>query len=106
MVVVVFLGLHLVGVWLPRVRAGDRPGAAYAAMLDQVGTLPLAALYVVGVSAVCVHFGQGLAAVLSRYGVLRLSPRASRVLGTGLGVLLWLLFIDELAAYASGAALL
>jgi succinate dehydrogenase / fumarate reductase cytochrome b subunit len=106
LVVVVFLGLHLVGVWLPRVLSDDRPGAAYAAMLDQVGTLPLAALYVLGVTAVCLHFGQGLAAVFSRYGVLRLSPRGSRLLGAGLGVLLWLTFIDELTAYASGAALL
>jgi succinate dehydrogenase / fumarate reductase cytochrome b subunit len=103
---VVFLGLHLVGVWLPRVQADDRPGAAYAAMLDQVGTLPLATLYVLGVTAVCLHFGQGLAALVSRYGLLGLTPRASRLLGAGVGLLLWLTFIDELAAYASGAALL
>jgi succinate dehydrogenase / fumarate reductase cytochrome b subunit len=106
LIVVVFLGLHLVGVWLPRVRADDRPGAAYAAMLDQVGTLPLAALYVLGVTAVCLHFGQGLAAVASRYGVLSLSPRGSRWLGAGVGALLWLTFLNELAAYATGAALL
>jgi succinate dehydrogenase / fumarate reductase cytochrome b subunit len=106
LVVVVFLGLHLVGVWLPRALADDRPGAAYAAMLEQVGTLPMASLYVLGITAVCLHFGQGLAAVFSRYDVLRLTPRGSRLLGAVLSLLLWLTFIDELAAYASGAALL
>lgn len=106
LVVVGFLGLHLVGVWAPRVAADDRPGAAYAAMLDQVGTLPMASLYVLGVTAVCVHFGQGMAAIFSRYGVLRLTPRGSRILGGAMALLLWLTFINELAAYASGAALL
>jgi len=106
LIVVVFLGLHVVGVWLPRVQADDRPGAAYGAMLDQVGTLPLAALYVLGVTAVCLHFGQGLSAAVSRYGVLGLTPRGSRLLGATVGVVLWLIFIDELIAYASGAALL
>jgi succinate dehydrogenase / fumarate reductase cytochrome b subunit len=104
--VMLFLGLHVAGVWLPRALAEDRPGAAYAAMLDQVGHLPGAVLYALGVTAVCLHFGQGLSVYFSRYGVLHLSPREGRFLGAGLGILLWLTFLDELIAYASGAALL
>jgi succinate dehydrogenase / fumarate reductase cytochrome b subunit len=106
LLVLAFLVLHVAGVWLPRALSDDRPGAAYAAQLDQLGSLPMATLYVLGVTAVCLHFGQGLAVLCARHGFLQLTPRGSRLLGAGLGIALWLIFIDELAAYASGAALL
>jgi succinate dehydrogenase / fumarate reductase cytochrome b subunit len=100
-----FLLWHVVGVWVPRVVAG-RPAAGYGAMVDHAATLPLATLYVIGTSAVCVHFSQGLSAVCLRYQILRVSPRAARMLFALLGTLLWLTFIDELSAYVAGRPLL
>jgi succinate dehydrogenase / fumarate reductase cytochrome b subunit len=99
-----FLLWHVSGVWLPRALTG-RPAEAYGALLDQVGTLGGAALYVVGTSAVCVHFGQGLSAAWIRFrpGV---STRLARSIGTALGLALWLVLFNELAVYATGAALM
>jgi succinate dehydrogenase / fumarate reductase cytochrome b subunit len=100
-----FLLWHVAGVWVPRVVAG-RPAAGYGAMVDQAATLPRALLYVIGTSAVCVHFSQGLSAVCLRYQILHITPRAARVLFAVLGMLLWLVFIDELSAYVAGKPLL
>jgi succinate dehydrogenase / fumarate reductase cytochrome b subunit len=100
-----FLLWHVACVWLPRVVAA-RPAAGYGAMVDQVATLPRAALYVIGTAAVCVHFGQGLSAVVLRYQMLNITPRAARVLFGLVGLLLWLTFVDELSAYVAGRPLL
>jgi succinate dehydrogenase / fumarate reductase cytochrome b subunit len=100
-----FLLWHVAGVWLPRVVAA-RPAAGYGAMVDQVATLPMAALYVIGTSAVCVHFAQGLSAVCLRYQVLKIPPRSARIAFGLVGILLWLTFIDELSAYVAGVPLL
>jgi succinate dehydrogenase / fumarate reductase cytochrome b subunit len=100
-----FLFWHVAGVWVPRVVAA-RPAAGYGAMVDHAATLPRAALYVLGTSAVCVHFGQGLSAVCLRYQILNVTPRAARVLFGLLGALLWLTFIDELSAFVAGRPLL
>lgn len=100
-----FLVWHVAGVWVPRVVA-ERPAAGYGAMVDHAATVTRAALYVLGTSAVCVHFGQGLSAVFLRYQILSISPRAVRVACTVLALLLWLTFVDELSAYVAGAALL
>jgi hypothetical protein len=94
---------HVSAVWLSRVLSGTVAG--YDAMLTQTGTTLPAALHVVGVSAVCVHFGQGLSAAW-----LRLWPDSPpgpvRSIGLVLGLSLWLMFVDELAAYAGGAPLM
>lgn len=103
-VTALFLGLHVVTVWSARVREG-RAAAAYTAMTNQVGTLPAAALYVLGTSCVCWHFAQGLSAALLRTAP-NLSPRVVRVGCAIVGLGLWITFIDELAAYATGSALL
>jgi succinate dehydrogenase / fumarate reductase, cytochrome b subunit len=100
-----FLLWHVGYVWVPRVVAA-RPAAGYGAMVDQVATLPLAALYVIGTTAVCVHFGQGLSAVVLRYQMLNVTPRTARVLFGVVGLLLWLTFVDELSAYVAGRPLL
>lgn len=105
LMVAAFLLLHVGTIWLTRV-VQQRPAAAYGAMLEHVGTLPAAAVYVLGVSAVCAHFGQGLSTLLTRHGLLHLSPRGARILGGLVGVALWITFIDELMAYVTGAALL
>jgi succinate dehydrogenase / fumarate reductase cytochrome b subunit len=100
----VFLLFHVSAVWLPRVLSGSVANA-YDAMLAQTGTAFPAGLHVVGVSAVCVHFGQGLSAAW-----LRLWPDSPagpvRSMGLIVGLLLWLMFVDELAAYAGGAPLM
>lgn len=101
----VFAAYHVYGVWWPRVASG-RPAAAYGALVDQVATLAEASLYVVSLSCVCAHFASGLSGALAR---TRLSPRQQRPLRLGcigVGVLLWLILIDELAVYATGEALL
>ena len=100
-----FLAWHVATIWGARVVQG-RPAAAYGAMQAHVGTLPAAAAYVLGVSAVCVHFAQGLSVALLRSGRLHLSPRATRILCGLLGGGLWVIFIDELMAYVTGAPLL
>jgi succinate dehydrogenase / fumarate reductase cytochrome b subunit len=100
-----FLLWHVAGVWVPRVVA-ERPAAGYGAMVDHAATVVRAGLYAAGTTAVCAHFGQGLSAVCLRYQILSITPRAARVWGGLLAVLLWLTFIDELSAYVAGKALL
>lgn len=104
-VTALFLVLHVGSIWLPRALSG-RVATAYGALVDQVGTLPYAALYALGASAACVHFAQGLSAVLIRNRLLGISTLVARALAVLVGVLLWLTFVDELMAYATGAPLL
>lgn len=104
-VTALFLLLHVGTVWLPRALSG-RSATAYGALREQVGTLPLAALYAVGTSAACIHFAQGLSAVLIRNRLLGISAPVARGVAALVGSLLWLTFVDELAAYATGAPLL
>jgi succinate dehydrogenase/fumarate reductase cytochrome b subunit len=99
-----FVVLHVACVWLPRARSG-LPSDAYGAMLDQVATLPRAAWYVLGTSAVCAHFGQGLSASWLRLRP-QASPRVARVMGVAVGVSLWWTFFSALATYATGAPLM
>lgn len=99
-----FVVLHVAGVWLPRARSG-LPSDAYGAMLDQVATLPRAAWYVLGTSAVCAHFGQGLSASWLRLRP-QASPRVARAVGVAVGVSLWWTFFGALATYATGAPLM
>jgi len=105
MVTALFVVVHVGTVWLPRVLAG-RPAAAYGALTEQVGALPVAALYALGVSAACIHFAQGLSAVLIRNRVLGISTLLARGVAVVVGTLLWLTFVNELMAYATGAPLL
>lgn len=101
-----FLVLHLLGGFLPRITEPHPIGAAYMGVRGQVERMPGLILYVIGVSAVCTHFGQGLGLALIRFSPTLLSPRGARIVGIVLGVLIWLIFLNELAAYATGASLL
>lgn len=113
-----FLAFHLVTAWLPRVRSPHVVGASYAAMLAWSGTLPLLVLHAVGIAAVCTHLGQGLGLALPRWLPTRratrdghrasfgVSPSLGRWLGLSLGILLWLIYLNELATYATYAPLL
>jgi succinate dehydrogenase / fumarate reductase cytochrome b subunit len=100
-----FVLWHVAFVWGPAVGRPDRTSVAYDAMLAQAGGYLGVALHVLALSAVCVHFGQGLSAAW-----LRLRPDAPvrfvRGAGIALGLALWLVLIDELSVYAGGAALL
>jgi succinate dehydrogenase/fumarate reductase cytochrome b subunit len=100
-----FLLWHVIWVWGARV--GDAQGVvrSYDAMLTQAGSTLGASLHVVALSAVCVHFGQGLSAAWLRFRP-QASEQRARSLGILLGVLLWLVLVDELSAYAGGAPLL
>lgn len=100
-----FLLWHVGWVWLPRVTAGGQAHAAYSAMQDQAGPALGMALYVLGVSAVCVHFGQGLGAAVIRHAPA-VSPSFARWVSAGLGVAMWVAMIDVLAVYATGGPLL
>ncbi|HEX6242036.1 MAG TPA: hypothetical protein VFZ61_14100 [Polyangiales bacterium] len=104
-VTALFLLWHVSTIWGARV-AERRPAAAYDAMLQHVGQLPAAMFYLLGVSAVCIHFGQGLSSLFLRRGVLAQTPRAARALGALLAACLWLGFVDELLTYVTGAGLL
>lgn len=98
-----FVLFHLAGPWWAGLRDQPALGASFGALRDQAGTLPGLIAYVLGVSAVCVHFGQGLGAALTGLSEGRVPPRLSRALGVLLGAALWLVFLDELAVYATGA---
>ncbi len=100
-----FLLWHVGGVWLPRVVAAGRAAPSYGAMLDQAGPIWGMLLYVVGISAACVHLSQGLAAAWIRHAD-EVSPRLARGLTTALGIALWVCMIELLAVYATGAPLL
>ena len=100
-----FLLWHVGLVWLPRVIDGGRAEAAYSAMRDQAGPVAGMILYVLGISAVCVHFGQGLGAAWIRHGNAVSVPFA-RWVSALLGLALWIAMIDVLSVYATGAALL
>lgn len=101
-----FIAVHVVSVWLPRLVELNPLGASYGALRAQVGRVPVLVGYVIGLSAVCTHFGQGLGAALIQLSDGRVAPRIARALGVVVGVLLWLVFISELAVYATGARLL
>ena len=99
-----FLAFHMGGVWHPWLRAG-RAFAEFGAMLDQTGTMPGAAAYVVGISATCLHWGQGLSAFILRWWP-GCPARVAHGIGTLLGLGLWLTFLDQVAVYATGAPLM
>ena len=92
-------------VWLPALLAPDRASAAFDVMLDQAGTYVGAGLHVFALSAVCIHFGQGLGAAWLRYRP-GAPVRLIRILGGALGLILWLVLLEELSVYAGGAPLL
>lgn len=106
-----FLGYHLATVWVPRLLVASGPAwfedagsaAAYAAILDQTGSVRGVAIHVLGCAAVCTHLGQGLTLALGRHLP---SVRLARTLGALVGVLLWLALVDVIASYAAYAPLL
>ena len=101
-----FVLFHVVGVWLPSVLEPTPLGAAYGAARAQTGTMAGMVLYVVGLAAVCTHFGQGVGAALVRLSAGRLAAKPARIVGVALGVGLYLVLVNELASYATGARLL
>jgi hypothetical protein len=90
---------HALGVWLPRYGAGSI-GHAIDALQGQAGTLPGMVLYVFGVAAVCTYVGLALLAESAGRG------KVGRGVAVALAVMLYLVFVNELSAYASGASLL
>jgi succinate dehydrogenase / fumarate reductase cytochrome b subunit len=106
MVAGAFVLFHLVTVWLPRLVDQGALEAAYSATLEWTGTAPLAALHAIGIGAVCTHFGQGVGLALPRLLPALIAPRQGRALGVLLGAALWLMFLNELSAYATYAPLL
>ncbi len=79
----------------------------YDALREELGRpLPLA-VYVVGLTALCYHLGDGLGSALRT-----LSPaspagrlRAARITGAILGLVLWLVSMNTLSHFATGSAL-
>jgi succinate dehydrogenase/fumarate reductase cytochrome b subunit len=100
-----FVLWHAAFVWLPAVGRPDRASVAFDAMLDQAGGYLGAGLHVVALSAVCVHFGQGLSAAWLRH---RPQAPVGFVRGAGIffGLMLWVVLLNELSVYAGGSALL
>jgi succinate dehydrogenase/fumarate reductase cytochrome b subunit len=101
----VFVLWHAAFVWAPALGRPDRASVAFDRMLDQAGSYLGVGLHVVALSAVCVHFGQGLSAAWLRH---RPGAPVGFVRGAGiaLGLLLWLVLLNELSVYAGGSALL
>lgn len=95
----VFLCVHAGGaLWVRWLGGGS--AQAYGVVYEHTATTPMVALYVVGLSATCLHFGQGLSAMVIRSfpTVAPLPVRAS--VGIFTGVLWWSLF-QALAVYAT-----
>ncbi len=99
-----FLLLHVGGTLWARLSLETSAGA-YGVVLDQTGTTPGMAAYVVGISAACLHLGQGLAA-----SILRFWPTAQVRIVRGCAGLaagfLWLTFFRALAVYATSTPLM
>jgi succinate dehydrogenase / fumarate reductase cytochrome b subunit len=100
-----FLLWHVAGVWLPRVVEEGGGRAALAALSEQAGPVWGMTFYLLGLSAVSIHFGQGLSAVWIRR-FPDVPTRAVRAFGILLGILLWGAMVNLLAVYSAGAPLL
>lgn len=100
----VFLLGHLAVVWLPRWRSDASPAVAYQALLDALGHFGAVVFYAMGLSAVCLHFGQGLSVAW-----LHLVPRSPAKVVRGVSALIalgwWVMSVNVLAAYVTGAGL-
>jgi len=108
LLVVAFVALHVGQVWGVSDGAHSSPRAVYAMLWTSLGQPVLLAAYVLGVSAVCLHLGHGLPRA-ARTLAPALSQQAWLVLRIGgglLGLLLWLMFLQLLAYFALGQALL
>lgn len=94
-----FVSYHALGVWLPRFVAAPLE-ATLDALQAQAGTLAGVVAYVLGIASVCTYVGLQLFAAVRRRG------KTARALAVALAVMLYLVFVNELSAYATGASLL
>ncbi len=112
LLVLLFIGYHLVGLWLP-LKLGQRSGTEiYPLLCAQLSatywSVPWEALvYVVGVGLCAFHFGTGIWHAASSWGVA-VSRRARRAAGLLAGLLAVLVFIvgaNTIVSLATGAGL-
>ena len=101
-----FILSHCLAVWVPRWSELTGVHASYNGVRTHAGTLFGVLFYVLGLAAVCTHVGQGVGVALARFAPRAVAPRHARAVGIGFGLVLYLVFVNELAAYAAGAALL
>lgn len=107
-VVLLFVGYHLVQVWAPAAGPHAHLLAEYAVLRAEAGRPLDLVIYLVGISCVSFHVGHGLARAAAAAGVAR-SPRAARTARFAAGVAgfaLWLAFLHLLGHFAIGEGLL
>jgi succinate dehydrogenase/fumarate reductase cytochrome b subunit len=100
-----FVVVHLAHTWVMRL-AGRPGGRIFDDLGVALGQPVWLLVYAAGLGAVAVHLGAGLPAALVRVGWAPgrgPTARALRVLGFGLGLLVWLWGLDATAAFATGA---
>ncbi len=103
-----FVVYHLSHVWNP----GDGPHrgllSGYGKLFELLGQPLHLGIYLVGISALCFHFGHGLSRAATTLGLAR-SPKAvlaARLIAGALAFALWGAFLQVLAHFALGEPLL
>lgn len=105
LVVMAFIAFHVMQLWPSGGGMHASVRDPYARLWNELGRpLPLA-IYVVGVTAVAFHLGHGFARVLGR-GRSIIPGIVARIAGGLLGFILLLLFVQIVARFALGEALI
>jgi succinate dehydrogenase / fumarate reductase, cytochrome b subunit len=106
-VVLVFIGVHLTHTWALKWR-GSGHFAAYEALRTDLSQGVYLGLYVVGLTALCVHLAQGLGAAAETWSLARThrARRAWRLAAGALAAGLWLVAINTTSHFATGDSLL
>ncbi|MFW5925523.1 MAG: hypothetical protein ACOCV4_05105 [Myxococcota bacterium] len=106
-VVLAFLAVHLGHTWVAKV-AGLGPFGLYEALRTDLPQPLYLGVYVVGLTALCVHVGQGVGAFAATWS-LAPSHGAVRVWRWAGGVaaaVLWVIVLNTVSHFATGEALL
>lgn len=106
-VVLAFVVVHLGHTWVAKV-AGLGPFGLYEALRTDLPQPLYLGVYVVGLTALCVHVGQGVGAFAATWALAR-SPAALRVwrwAGAVTAAVLWVVVLNTLSHFAAGEALL
>lgn len=106
-VTIVFVGVHLLELWLPRV-AGGGLALQYAELRRSSGTLPHLVLYALGIPAAAWHLAAAIPAALDAHGLLK-SPddrRSAFYATSAFGAALLVLSAQLFGWHATGAGTL
>jgi succinate dehydrogenase/fumarate reductase cytochrome b subunit len=98
-----FVAYHVIALW-PSGGASSSVREPYARLWHRLGEPMILSVYVVGISALAFHFGHGLLRLLGRGSFSGARP-LGRALGGVLGFVLLFVFVQIVAHFALGEAL-